>query len=106
MEAKSKKQLKFPEEKTHTSLRPDVALWSKGIKQEVFIELTVPWEERLEEAHERKLKKNQALIFESQQNEWKVWNPPVEIRCRGFAGRSLWRALGLLGLKVRLGSSW
>ena len=62
----------------------------------VLIELTVPWEERIEEAHEHKLKKYQALIFESQQNGWKAWNLPVEVGCRGFAGQSLWRALGLL----------
>ncbi|KAK0136623.1 hypothetical protein N1851_027196 [Merluccius polli] len=59
-----RKQLKF----THTSLRPDIVLWSKGTKQVVLIELTVPWEERMEEAHECELKKYQALIFESQQN--------------------------------------
>ncbi|KAK0144509.1 hypothetical protein N1851_017138 [Merluccius polli] len=83
-----RKQLNFPEEITHTSLRPDIVLWSK-----------VPWEERMEEAHECKLKKYQALIFESQQNGWKAWNLPVEVGCRGFAGQSLWRALGLLGIE-------
>ncbi|KAK0136942.1 hypothetical protein N1851_026875 [Merluccius polli] len=25
--------------------------------------------------------------------------PPVEVSCRGFAGQSLWRALGLLGIE-------
>ncbi|KAK0152818.1 Complement C1q-like protein 4 [Merluccius polli] len=34
----------------------------------VLIKHTVPWEERMEEAHECKLKKYQALIFKSQQN--------------------------------------
>ncbi|KAK0150860.1 hypothetical protein N1851_008023 [Merluccius polli] len=50
----------------------------------------------MEEAHERKLKKYQALIFESQENGWKTWNLPVEV---GFAGQSLWRVLGLLGIE-------
>lgn len=58
----------------HTSLRADTILWSKGTKQEVLLELTVPWEERMEEAHKSKLKKYQALIFESQLNGWKFWN--------------------------------
>lgn len=62
----------------------------------VLIELTVPWEERMEEARERKLRKYQALIFESQGKGWKAWNLLVEVGCRGFAGKSLWRALGLL----------
>ncbi|KAL0172855.1 hypothetical protein M9458_033166, partial [Cirrhinus mrigala] len=86
-----KKRLKFPEEIAHTSLRPDIVLWSRGTNQVVLIELTVPWEERLEEAHERKLKKYQSLILESQQNGWKAWNLPVEVGCRG--------TLGLLGIE-------
>lgn len=39
MRANLKKKLKFPEEIAHTSLRPDIVLWSKGTKQVV---LTVP----------------------------------------------------------------
>ena len=72
---------------------------SSGLKVQsrcFFIELTVPWEERIEEAHERKFKKYHALIFESQQNGWKAWNLPVDFGCRGFTGQSLLRALGLL----------
>lgn len=95
MRADIKKQLKFPEEITHTSLRSDIVLWSKGIKQVVLIELTVPWEERMGEAHEYKLKKYQALIFKSQCNGWKAWNLPVEVGCREC-----------LGLKAQLGSGW
>lgn len=41
---------------------------------------------RMEEAYDGKLRKYQALIFESQQNGWKAWNLPVEVSCRG--GRS------------------
>ncbi|KAK0149843.1 hypothetical protein N1851_009393 [Merluccius polli] len=89
MQADLRKQLKFPEEITHTSLIPNIVLWSK-----------VPWEERMEEAHECKLKKYQALIFESQQNGWKAWNLPVEVSCRGFAGQSLRKVLGLLGIEA------
>ena len=82
-----------------TSLRPDIVLWSKVNKQVVVIELTVPWEDRMEEAHVHKLKKYQALNFESQQNGCKAWNLPVEIGCRGFAGQLLWRELKLLGIE-------
>ena len=99
MQVDLKKQLKFPEEIAHTSLRPDMVLWSRGTKQVVLIELTVPWEERIEEAYERKLKKYQALILESQENRWKAWNLPVEVGCRGFAGQSLWRTLRRLGIE-------
>lgn len=45
-----KKQLKFPEKITTTCLRPDIVLWSGSTQQVMFMELTVPWEERIEEA--------------------------------------------------------
>lgn len=93
------RQLKFPEEIAITSLRPDIVLWSQTTKQVALIELTVPWEERVEEAHERKLGKYQSLIFEAQQRGWRAWNLPVEVGCRGFPGQSLWRALGMLGVR-------
>ncbi|KAG1953648.1 hypothetical protein F2P79_009189 [Pimephales promelas] len=59
------RKLKFPEEIAAT-------------RQVALIELTVPWEERIEEAHERKLGKYQSLITESQQRCWRAWNLPVE----------------------------
>lgn len=45
-----KKRLKITEE-AHTRPRADIVLWSKGTKQVVLMELTVPWEERMEEAY-------------------------------------------------------
>ena len=50
-----KKQLKFLEEITSS----DVVLWSRATKQTVLLELTEPWEERMEETHEKKLRKYQ-----------------------------------------------
>ncbi|KAI8479507.1 hypothetical protein Bbelb_373930 [Branchiostoma belcheri] len=49
------KQLKFPDHIVATSLRPDVVLWSDSTKQVIMLELTVPWESRIVEAHERKI---------------------------------------------------
>ena len=81
--------LHFPPEVTQTSLRPDVVLWSRATKSVVVIELTVPWEERIEDAHERKLAMYQGLLEECQQNGWKTWCFPMEVGCRGFVGQSL-----------------
>ena len=92
------RQLKFPGEIAATSRRPDVVLWSRSTKQVVLLELTVPWEERMEEAYERKLGKYQQLVEECQGNGWKPRCLPVEVGCRGFAGQSLWRAFRLLGI--------
>ena len=63
-----------------------------------MLELTVPWEERIEEANERKLVKHQPLIEDCQQRGWKSWCLPVEVGCRGFVGQSLWQALRILGV--------
>ena len=45
------KQLKIPEDILVTSLRPDMVLISRTRKELILIELTVPWEDRIEEAH-------------------------------------------------------
>lgn len=76
-----------------------MVLWSRTMKQVVLLELTVPCEEGMEEAHERKLRKYQSLIHECQQEGWWAWNLPVEVGCRGFPGQSLWSALSRLGIR-------
>ncbi|XP_060604907.1 uncharacterized protein LOC132757602 [Ruditapes philippinarum] len=45
------KKTKVPEEVTHTSLRPDIVMLAKSPKLKVMVELTVPWEERVEESY-------------------------------------------------------
>ncbi|CAC5420997.1 unnamed protein product [Mytilus coruscus] len=54
-------RMSFPAEIAATSLRPDMVLWSQGTRQTVLQEMTVPWEERMDEAHERKMAKYQQL---------------------------------------------
>lgn len=93
------RQLKFPGNITATSLRPDMVLTSESTKQVVILELTVPWEDRIEEAHERKRAKYAELSSECRNNGWKVRCEPVEVGCRGFAGHSLLRTLKLLGVR-------
>ena len=93
-----KGQLKFPPDLATIMSRPDVLLLSRATKRVVLIELTVPWEERIEEAHERKKAKYQPMLDECRQRGWKTWNLPVEVGSRGFAGQSVWRAFGVLGI--------
>lgn len=47
-------QLVFPSEIAATSLSPDLVLWSSWLKKVYIIELTVPWEDRVDEAFEHK----------------------------------------------------
>ena len=67
----------------------------------IILELTVPWEERTDEAHERKRSKYQELAEMCREKGYKTWIFPVEVGCRGFPAQSVWRALGALGIKGR-----
>lgn len=91
-------RMAFPQEVAVTQSRPDIVLWSPQTRQVVMVELTVPWEERVEESHELKRQKYQPLVEECQDNQWRAWCLPVEVGCRGFAAQSLWRAFRLLGI--------
>ena len=92
------KQLKFPSRITSTRLRPDMIIVSDSTKQLIILELTVPWEERMDEANERKRAKYQELVEECRRQGWKTRCEPLEVGCRGFAGRSLCRMFTQLGL--------
>ena len=98
MRADVNQRLEFPSEIVSTPLRPDIVIWSRETRQVILLELTVPWEERIEEAHERKRSKYQELVEDCQSRSWKTWCLPVEVGARGFAGQSLWRSLRTLGV--------
>ncbi len=53
------------------------------------MELTVPWEDYMEEAHDCKTYKYLELSGECRRNGWKAHCEPIEAGCRGFAGHSL-----------------
>ena len=74
-------RLQFPEEIVHTTLRPDIVIWSTATKQVIMIELTIPWEERIEAAYERKKIKYDELRADCENKGWKAWCTPVEIGC-------------------------
>ena len=48
------KRLIFPRDIVVTALRPDMVLVNRIRKLILIVELTVPWEERIDEAHDRK----------------------------------------------------
>lgn len=98
MKADLGKQLKFPEQIVETTLRPDIVLFSDSTKQVVLLELTVPWEERMEEANERKRAKYANLVEECRRRGWRARCVPIEVGCRGFAARSLCKAYSMLGV--------
>ena len=47
-------KLTYPSEITITNLHPDLVLWSSSSHCVLIVELTVPWEDAIDEAFERK----------------------------------------------------
>ncbi|XP_019642873.1 PREDICTED: uncharacterized protein LOC109484090 [Branchiostoma belcheri] len=92
------RKLQFPKV-VQTKLRPDAVLWAEAEKKIVLVELTVPWEERCEEAYERKKNKYQELIDECRSKGWQAWLFPVEVGCRGFPAQSVWKLFTAIGVK-------
>ena len=91
----------FPQHIVYTLSRPDIVLWSDNVKKVVLVELTVPWEENIEEAYERKKAKYESLRAECEDRGWSSVVLPVEVGCRGFVGRSTTKFLSLLGVSGR-----
>ena len=91
-------QLRFPQHIDRTTLRPDILQVSESTKNIIIMELTVPWEDRLEEAHERKKTKYEHLVIDCRMQGWKLRCMPIEVGCRGFVGQFFHRALGVLGI--------
>lgn len=58
----------FPRGICCTILRPDMVLCPKAERAAILVELTVPWEEGIEGAHERKRAKYADLVAECREN--------------------------------------
>ncbi len=92
-------RLTFPPEIAATNLHPDLVLWSKSCRHVFIEELTVPWEEAIDEAFERKRLRYADLAAEAEDRGWKVNVHPVEVGCRGFVASSTTRLLKEVGIR-------
>ncbi|KAL5005227.1 hypothetical protein ScPMuIL_018683 [Solemya velum] len=77
--------MKFPQI-VPTKLRPDMVLWSTGIEKIIIIELTVPWEDRCDEANEQKKAKYDELMAECRNKASMILNLSKTI-ATGIAAR-------------------
>ena len=93
------RKLQIPPDIVATNLRPDLLLISRQQKCLIMVELTVPWETRIEENHERKRLKYNELCNEGIDNGWNCICYPVEVGCRGFVATSLVTTLTKLGIR-------
>ena len=80
-----------------TTLRPDIVLWSNTGKKLIVIELTVPWETRCENAHDRQKAKYTELLDLCKEKGWRTWLFPVEVCVRGFCSQSVCRLMTAVG---------
>ena len=89
----------FPPKIAATNRRPDLVLWSTSCLRVFIVELTVPWEDAIDEAFELKGLRYANLAAEAEGWGWnvKVW--PVEVGCRGFVARSTTRLLKEVGIR-------
>ena len=92
----------FPPEVAASELRPDLVVWSGGSRVVVLGELTVPWEENTEVAHEFKTRKYADLVACCETNGWETHFFTVEVGCRGFTTKSVWSFLGRLGMSCKV----
>ncbi|GFO17485.1 reverse transcriptase [Plakobranchus ocellatus] len=84
-----------------TAIRPDIVIHSAPTQQIIMVELTVPYESRMEEAHAFKEGKYLELTKELKKDGYEAKVMPVEIGARGFAGSS---AYGLLSKLSKSGN--
>ncbi len=61
--------------------------WSEMSKRVVLVELTVPWEDAVQEAYERNKSQYANLVAECQGKGCRATTYPVEIDCRGFVAQ-------------------
>ena len=91
----------FPVEVAITNLKPDIVIWSASQQQVILGELTVPWEDNIQEAYERKYTKDTELKADCVNRGWKATCYPFEIGYRGFVAITFQKWLRDLGFSRR-----
>ena len=89
---------KIPTEIALTTKRPDIVIWSGKEKKCFRFELTVPFEENFDWAHQRKSEKYEDPREQCVRNGWIINVFSIEVGCRGFILNSTSTFLTNLGL--------
>ena len=74
---------------TVTEQRPDAVLWCDEKKICMILELTVPWEENIKQAEERKAERYSGLIEECEEKGWSVEYHHMAVGTRGYIDKKL-----------------
>ena len=88
-----------PEILPTTEFRPDIVIYSSNLCEVLIVELTVPAEENIEKAQNRKREKYKSLLelLKRTQPKWKATLLTVECGARGFVASSFVKCLKRLG---------
>ena len=84
-----------------TTKRPDMVVWCEQERKVHIVELTVPHEDNIAAAHERKEARYEKLLDECAEAGWQAQHFPIEVGCRGFVGESVRGWLRTCGLKSK-----
>ena len=82
-----------PSKFKETRLRPDIVIHSAATQQLIMVELTVPYQNRMEEADMYKREKYMNLTKELENTGYKAVVMLVEVGARGFVGSSVYDLL-------------
>ena len=88
-----------------TSLRPDLVIWNQQECEVHLVELTVPYEDNIREAHDRKEGRYEVLVEMCEEAGWKATHFPVEVGCRGFISTSVRKWMRVAGLGPKKANS-
>jgi hypothetical protein len=88
----------IPSSVHQSSLRPDIVLYSESSRTMVFLELTVPNDRNITDAHIKKLRHYKDLQQEITDKEWETFNFPIEVGTSGLIGSFFKKAMKKLGL--------
>ncbi|GFR84506.1 reverse transcriptase [Elysia marginata] len=89
---------KHPNVIRRTTLRPDIVIHPPSTQLFIMVELTVPYESRMEQAHTYKEEKYLDLAKELEESRYRAKIIPIEIGARGFAGSSAYDLLSKLSI--------
>lgn len=102
MQVDLKQRLTFPPEIaeiTVNNLRPDLVLWSKSCQWVFIVEITVLWEESIDEVLKKIKLRYSNLATETENRSWEEKLRHVEVSSRGFVASSTTRLLTEMGIR-------
>ena len=70
-----------------TSLKPDPTIVNETSKEIIIVELTIPFDQNINSAHQRKSKRYEMLVNDIENNGYDVKYFPIEIGSRGLISR-------------------